>query len=142
MDVVLKLRELRKLKGLSQRDAARRAGVGEKSISSFETGDRISSMKLSQLERMLHAYGVTMQEFFGGEVDRMLAPWEAQRTREEEEVQGLMDELRALPKKTRSTMLRRMRLMLEASHEMPAVAAHDIPARGAESDWHLLTSRN
>ena len=37
MDLVLKLREVRRLRGLSQKDVARLSGVGEKTISSFET---------------------------------------------------------------------------------------------------------
>ena len=53
MDLVLKLREVRRLKGLSQKDAARLSGVGEKTISSFETGERVGSMKLAQLRRLL-----------------------------------------------------------------------------------------
>ena len=43
MDLVLKLRELRDLRGLSQKDVARLSGVGEKTISSFETGERIGA---------------------------------------------------------------------------------------------------
>jgi transcriptional regulator with XRE-family HTH domain len=59
MDLVLKLREIRKLRGLSQKDVARLSGVGEKTISSFETGQRIGSLKLAQLKRMLGVYGLT-----------------------------------------------------------------------------------
>ena len=46
MDIVLKLRELRRYRGLSQKDVARRSGVGEKTLSSFETGERIDTMKI------------------------------------------------------------------------------------------------
>ena len=59
MDLVLKLREIRRLRGLSQKDVARLSGVGEKTISSFETGQRIGSLKLAQLKRMLGVYGLT-----------------------------------------------------------------------------------
>ena len=59
MDIVLKLRELRRLRGLSQKDVARLTGVGEKTISSFETSARIGSMKLSQLAKLLRVYGFT-----------------------------------------------------------------------------------
>ncbi|MGH9443123.1 MAG: helix-turn-helix domain-containing protein, partial [Thermoanaerobaculia bacterium] len=45
MDLVLKLRELRRMRGLSQREAALSSGIGEKTLSSFETGERIISMK-------------------------------------------------------------------------------------------------
>ena len=46
MDLVLKLRELRRMRGLTQKDVARLSGVGQKTISSFETGERIGSLKL------------------------------------------------------------------------------------------------
>ena len=59
MDLVLKLREARRMRGLTQRDVARMSGVGEKTISSFETGERIGSLKLKQLERLLSAYGLS-----------------------------------------------------------------------------------
>lgn len=59
MDFVLKLRELRRLRGLSQKDAARLSGVGEKTLSSFETGQRIDTMKVSQLQALLTIYDVT-----------------------------------------------------------------------------------
>ena len=69
MDLVLKLREIRRL---SQKDVARLSGVGEKTISSFETGQRIGSLKLAQLKRMLGVYGLTEAEFFGGTLERMI----------------------------------------------------------------------
>lgn len=59
-----RLRTARVLRGLSQREAGRRSGVGEKSISSFETGDRVQAMKVSQLERILKVYGVPLDRFF------------------------------------------------------------------------------
>lgn len=69
MDLVLKLRELRKMCGLSQAEAARLSGVGIKTISSFESGARIESLKLSQLRKLLKVYDTTEDEFFGGSVD-------------------------------------------------------------------------
>lgn len=72
MDLVLKLREIRRIKGLSQKDAAKLSGVGEKTISSFETGERAGSMKLSQLKRLLAVYGMTEADFFGGGVEKRL----------------------------------------------------------------------
>ena len=44
MDLVLKLREIRRMRGLSQKDVARLSGVGAKTISSFETGERIGRL--------------------------------------------------------------------------------------------------
>lgn len=76
MDLVLKLRELRRLRRLTQKDVARLSGIGVKTISSFETGDRIGSLKVAQLERLLAVYGVTQTEFFGRAVEKDLAPWE------------------------------------------------------------------
>lgn len=75
MDLVLKLRELRRLRGLSQRAAAERSGIGVKTISSFETGERIASMTLAQLQKLLRAYGVTLAQFFSPAMERELAPW-------------------------------------------------------------------
>jgi transcriptional regulator with XRE-family HTH domain len=65
MDLVLRLRELRRASGLSQDVVAARASIGVKTLSSFETGARIASMKLSQLHRLLSVYGITEAEFFG-----------------------------------------------------------------------------
>lgn len=72
MDIVLKLRELRRLSGLSQTEVAEQAGVGAKTLSSFESGARIKSIKLIQLVRMLRVYGLTPAEFFGGKVEEVL----------------------------------------------------------------------
>ena len=76
MDNDLRLREIRRAKGLTQEDVARLSGVGTKTISSFETGARIDSLKLSQLRRMLAVYGMTEAEFFGGGVEAIVAPHE------------------------------------------------------------------
>ena len=72
MDIVLKLREMRRLRGMSQKEAAQSSGIGEKTLSSFETGERIGSMKLSQLLQLLAAYDMTPAEFFGDGVERQL----------------------------------------------------------------------
>ena len=42
----------------------RDSGLGEKTLSSFETGERITSMKLAQLLALLAVYDVTPAEFF------------------------------------------------------------------------------
>ena len=99
MDLVLKLREIRRLRGLSQKDVARLSGVGEKTISSFETGQRIGSLKLAQLNKMLGVYGLTEAEFFGCSVERQIAPWELND--EESAAQRLVEELRGLPGRCR-----------------------------------------
>ena len=64
VDVVLSLREARRRSGLTQNEAARLSGVHSKSISSFETGERIDSIKLYQLTKLLRVYGMTLPEFF------------------------------------------------------------------------------
>src|ERR1043166_4362490 len=69
MDLVLKLRELRRMSGLSQKEAALSSGLGDKTLSSFETGERISAIKLAQLLALLAVYDVTPAEFFGGKVE-------------------------------------------------------------------------
>jgi transcriptional regulator with XRE-family HTH domain len=111
MDVVLKLRELRRLRRLTQKDVARLSGVGEKTISSFETGERIGSLKLVQLERILAVYGMTAKEFFGGSVETEIAPWEVP----EEEVvkRRLLDEVGALPKTVQRYLFSKFQLMVE-----------------------------
>lgn len=70
MDIVIKLRELRRMRGLTQREAGESSGVGEKTLSSFETGERIASLKLTQLLQLLAVYDVTPAEFFGDGVER------------------------------------------------------------------------
>jgi transcriptional regulator with XRE-family HTH domain len=68
-DVGIKLREARHRAGLSQREAAQKSGVGHGSISSFESGNRLQSLKIRHAEALCRAYGLTMREFFGGELD-------------------------------------------------------------------------
>ena len=149
MDLVLKLREIRRLRGLSQKDVARLSGVGEKTISSFETGQRIGSLKLAQLKRMLNVYGLTEAEFFGGKVERQIAPWELDD--DENAAHRLVEELRVLPKPVQKTMVAKFELMLETATAVDRVKHNDQNKRLAdkrpsflneEPDWHMLTSRN
>ncbi|MEK6371201.1 MAG: helix-turn-helix domain-containing protein [Acidobacteriota bacterium] len=112
MDVVLKLRELRRLRGLSQKDVARLSGVGEKTISSFETGDRAGSLKLSQLAKLLAIYGVTEERFFSRAIEELFDPDAiSRRSREEQLVAGLLD----LPADARKALLERFELMLDSA---------------------------
>lgn len=157
MDLVLKLREIRRLRGLSQKDVARISGVGEKTISSFETGQRIGSLKLAQLKRLLGVYGLTEAEFFGLSVERQIAPWELDD--EECGAQRVVEDLRLLPKPVQKAMVAKMQLMLETAAEVnhathPNTGAntsanniqHHAPMRGDrpsyEREWHMLNSRN
>lgn len=143
MDLVLKLREIRRLRGLSQKDVAKLSGVGEKTISSFETGQRIGSLKLAQLKRMLAVYGMTEAEFFGGSVERQIAPWELDE--DECAAQRIVDDLRGLPKPVQKAMVTKFQLMLETASEVNTVnhIRDKRPSYVRENpEWHMLTSRN
>lgn len=142
MDLVLKLREIRRLRGLSQKDVARLSGVGEKTISSFETGQRIGSLKLAQLKRMLKVYGMTEAEFFGSSVERQIAPWELDA--DEHAAGRIVDDLRALPKPLQKAMIAKFQLMLETASELHHVKETKRPgyAHEGKAEWQMLTSRN
>jgi transcriptional regulator with XRE-family HTH domain len=112
MDIVLKLRELRRLRGLSQKDVGRLSGVGEKTLSSFETGDRIDAMKLSQLRKLLRVYNITEDEFFSHKMDDFFDPDSLlQQTREEALIAGLGE----LSPPMRDALLERFELMLQSA---------------------------
>ena len=116
MDLVLKLREARRMRGLSQKEAAHVSGVGQKTISSFETGERVNSLKLSQLERLLGAYGLTEAEFFGGSLEKAIAPWELDES--ELATTRLVDALHTLPKRMRRDLLAKFQLVVETITEL------------------------
>lgn len=146
MDLVLKLREIRRHRGLSQKDVAKLSGVGEKTISSFETGQRIGSLKLAQLKRLLSVYGLTEAEFFGCSVERQIAPWELDD--EQSATQRLMEDLRGLPRPVQKAMIHKFQLMLETASEVHTTVNSNVlrnkrPAYVRENpEWHMLTSRN
>ena len=124
MDLVLKLRELRNLRGLSQKDVARRSGVGEKTISSFETGQRTGTMKLSQLGKLLAIYGVTEEQFFSRAIEELFDPDAvSRRSREEQLIAGLQD----LPADARNALLERFELMLDSALTVRRPASGAIP---------------
>ena len=141
MDLVIKLREARRIRGLSQRDVAELSGIGAKTISSFETGERIGSLKLSQLKRLLSVYGMSEREFFGGLIEQKIAPWELRE--EEAAADRLVQDLRHLPKKVQTTLLTKFQLMLETASEVQSIHDRRRPSFVRENpEWHLLTSRN
>jgi len=140
MDLVLKLREIRRLRGLSQKDVARISGVGEKTISSFETGQRIGSLKLAQLKKLLNVYGLTEADFFGGSVERQIAPWELDE--DECAAQRLLDDLRGLPKPVQKAMITKFQLMLETASEVNTIRDKRPSYVRENPEWHMLTSRN
>lgn len=121
MDLVLKLRELRRMRGLSQKDVARLSGIGPKTISSFETGERISSLKLEQLERLLEVYGLTKADFFGGRIENEIAPWELDEN--EVAINRLLDHLHGLSKPAQRNLLAKFQLMVETVADVePAIS--------------------
>lgn len=147
MDLVLKLREIRRLRGLSQKDVAKLSGVGEKTISSFETGQRIGSLKLAQLKKLLSVYGLSESEFFGCSVERQIAPWELDD--EESAAQRLVEDLRGLPKPVQKKMIDKFQLMLETASEVHTTVNSNVlrdkrPGylRETNNEWHMLNSRN
>jgi transcriptional regulator with XRE-family HTH domain len=140
MDIVLKLREIRRMRNLSQKDVAKMSGVGEKTISSFETGQRIGSLKLNQLKRMLKAYGMTEAEFFGGSVEKEIAPWELNE--EQMATARLLDDLHALPAPLQKNLLSKFHLMLETMADLHHVKEKRPAYVTENSDWQMLTSRN
>ena len=143
MDLVLKLREVRRLRGLSQKDVARMSGVGEKTISSFETGDRIGSMKIGQLKQLLAVYGITESEFFGATIEKQIAPWELDQ--DQMATARLLDDLRGLPKSVQRGLLSKFHLMVETVSEVQDLKEHcDSRPRFVREnpDWAMLNSRN
>jgi transcriptional regulator with XRE-family HTH domain len=131
MDTVLKLRELRRLRGLSQKDVARLSGVGEKTLSSFETGERIHSLKLSQLLMLLQTYNVTEAQFFGPHFAELIdGSASVSRSRE----QALLDDLAALPPEASAALLDSFSRMLDAARKahaqsVPAMRLVDVRLR-------------
>ena len=140
MDLVLKLREIRRMRKLSQKDVARMSGVGEKTISSFETGQRIGSLKLSQLKRMLKVYGLSEADFFGASVEKEIAPWELND--EQMATQRLLDDLHTLPKPIQKNLLAKFQLAVEAVAETRHLKEKRPRYVQEDPDWHMLTSRN
>ena len=135
MDLVLKLREIRRMRGLSQKDAAVLSGVGAKTISSFETGERIGSLKLAQLERLLAVYGLTQAEFFDGRVEKELAPWELDEN--QIATARLVDDLRALPATLQRALLAKFELMVETAADVHGAADKEPPAPAPRSVWRF-----
>ena len=140
MDLVIKLREIRRMRNLSQKDVARLSGVGEKTISSFETGHRIGSLKLAQLKRMLKVYGLSEAEFFGASVEKEIAPWELND--EQMATQRLLDDLHLLPKPIQKNLLAKFQLAVEAVAETRHLKDKRPSYMHEDPEWQMLTSRN
>jgi len=109
MDLVVKLRDLRTRAGLTQSEAAERSGIGMKTISSFESGSRIASIRLAQLEQLLAVYGVSLQQFFSSDLERELDHSPRDPTPE------VIARLGQLPDRIRAPLAERFNLMLDAA---------------------------
>lgn len=140
MDLVLKLREIRRVRGLSQKDVAELSGVGEKTISSFETGQRIGSLKLSQLKRLLAVYGLSETQFFGGSVEKQIAPWELGE--DDFAASRLLDDLKGLPRPLQRSMIAKFQLMLETAAEVQNLRDKRPAYVRDNPEWHMLNARN
>lgn len=139
VDVGLRLRELRRSLGLQQKDVALLSGIGGKSISSFETGARLATMKLGHLRRLLQVYGVTETEFFSDDLEAILGIDEL--TREPEGPFTIWRRMQELPDPVRSGLMEKFRLMVETAHDVHTVT-QPLPYEAPRDDWELLNSRN
>lgn len=120
MDLVLKLRELRRMSGLSQKEAALSSGLGEKTLSSFETGERIAAIKLAQLLALLAVYDVSPAEFFGGKVEaNVFGEIERLNARELQ----IIRELRSLPERARVHVEAKLLDVIDAAQTLTAPVA-------------------
>ena len=133
MDLVLKLREIRRMRGLCQKDVARLSGVGEKTISSFETGERIGSLKLAQLQRLLAVYGLTEAEFFDGRIEQRIAPWELDES--QIATARLLNQLQLLPASVQRSLLAKFQLMVETVADVHGGAEKEFPAPASRTLW-------
>lgn len=140
MDVVLKLRELRRMKKLTQKDVAVKSGIGEKTISSFETGQRIGSLKVAQLERLLSVYGMPPSEFFGCAVEKTIAPWEI--SNEQQYAERLATRLTRLPRTAQRALTARIESMLDSVADLNQFDALSSIPSIEEADWRMLNSQN
>lgn len=140
VDIVLRLRELRRSLGLQQKDVALLSGIGEKTISSFETGARIDAMKIGQLRRLLSVYGMSEAEFFSEGLESLLGI-EDERDSAPDTSFGLWKQMRELPDSVRDGLLDKFKLMVETASEVHALTK-PMPYAAPANDWELLNSRN
>lgn len=141
MDLVLKLRELRRASGLSQLDVARLSGLGSKTISSFETGQRIGTMKVSQLEKLLKVYNVTPHEFFSVQLQNRLERWGDPAA--QDLFERAAEKLTELPEPTQRALTERfLQLVDTASGLRPSARPRPAFREDYSREWEMMTSRN
>jgi hypothetical protein len=121
-------------------EQAGRGGESPDDSDQGETGERIDSLKISQLRRLLGAYGVSEKEFFNGTVDERIAPWEHAH----DACSDLMADLRALPPTVRDMLTQRFHLMVESAARVQnnPRATGGLTRRDTAAEWQMLTSRN
>lgn len=132
MDLDLKLRELRARAWLKQEDVAARSHLGVKSISSFESGARIDSMKLSQLEAMLSVYGITLAQFFSRSIEHDLAPWESPP----DPLDAIARRIETLPSHMRDVMIQKISTMLDTIEAVLPHTRRTTPADACHTTLH------
>lgn len=136
-NVGLKLRELRHRSRLTQQQVAQAAGLGAKTISSFETGTRVGAMKLSQLESLVAVYGLTLEQFFSTQLESLLFPWDG-----DHQTEKFFEEVRKLPAPVKDEIVPWMRSVvrgatLKRSEDFfSAIQVRD------DADWAILVSPN
>ncbi|HVT43559.1 MAG TPA: helix-turn-helix transcriptional regulator [Thermoanaerobaculia bacterium] len=141
MDIVLKLRELRKMRKLTQREVSRLTGISEKTISSLETGSRIDGLKIRQLRKLLAVYGVNERQFFGRELESVLDFWAV--TQRDKAVVHLAEEMEQLPLSIQRSLFEKFQLLVDTAYDVHAMEPHPSSTHpAAASDWQMLTSRN
>lgn len=128
MDLVLKLREARRLRGLTQREAADRSGVGVKTISSFETGERIAAITLVQLQKLLRAYDLTEAEFFSPLFEREIAPWLFEPR---SDLAQLVEDVETLPVDIQRVVVSQLRVAIDVARAVLPGASSSTAKRGA-----------
>ncbi len=139
VDIVLRLRELRRSLGLQQKEVALLSGIGEKSISSFETGARLDTMKVGQLRRLLAVYGVTESEFFSDEFEALLGFEDEPSAREG--ALTIWKRMRELPDPVQNGLLEKFRLMIDTACDVHTLT-QPLHYSAPKNDWELLNSRN
>lgn len=136
MEIGKKLKRLRLECGMRQGEVARLSGIGRKTISSFETGDRVDGMRIEQLQRILSVYGVSVAEFFSDGA----ADLRADRGPDRRAV-SLMRRLNSMSTSVQEALLSKMQLMVDTADEVQALS-RPRPYAGEHQDWQMLNSHN
>jgi transcriptional regulator with XRE-family HTH domain len=115
LDFVIRLREARRLKGLSQKQVAQLSGVGEKTISSFESGHRIDSLKVNQLAKILSVYGLTLEHFFSVSFERRICGEVLERDEELSGIDRLLSAITSVDDERRPRLVQSLVTVAEMS---------------------------